>query len=665
MNRKNLMSSLSQWHKEYAMSVEHDLVITHVVKEGVLSQRFSFMVVMACSIAILGLLLSSPAVVIGAMLISPLMAPIMSLGFSLCILDLGQMKQALLSLAVGIVLAIGISVAIVSVSPLTEVTPEILARTQPNLFDLLVALFSGLAAGYAVIKRKGEAIVGVAIATALMPPLAVVGFGIATDSSEIYQGAAMLFMTNLLAIALTVTLLAKWYGFGCDHSPKHTVWQASLIFGVFTALSIPLGISLKNIAYQSYVTKTVKSQIRDAFEEDSKISLFDIHFSRQRLDIEAVILTSEYNANARVSLKSALAVTTGKKVDLKLDQIIIAKEKLSETLSVASITQDVLIAPKQNKQLRLSRDEEIGNALRQATFFPLRMVQVDAGNNQALIYPRNVKGLSLELLRQFEHTLDKRFPDWNIGLIPPPQALPYIYFPRGKSELLPESEENIKNILWALKKWEINEVTVIGYASSFREFKGFDNSSLAYKRATNVAEILKKAGIRSNARGNYHDLRQKKDELDFGINNFHRVEIHLPQTTLLSAAQPNMSKENDDSPSLLPEKKAASIVEEKESMALPDNAQNDSASNKSRQDEGMVNADVPSSGQETGTDVEPKKAGETGTMNEKATDADVPLAIEEVDAEPKKAEENGMEADKAAEAGVPVAGQGENVGKNQ
>ena len=202
-------------------SIDHMEVVDHVHEEGGLSGRYLFMTAMSCGIAILGLLLSSPAVIIGAMLISPLMGPIMLMGFSLSILELKALRESIVSLAVGTGLALATSFLIVFLSPLTDVTPEILARTRPNFFDLLVAVFSGLAGGYAVIHRKGETIVGVAIATALMPPLAVVGYGLATAQFQLAGGAFFLYMTNLLAIALSVTVLSRFYGFGERHSPKH------------------------------------------------------------------------------------------------------------------------------------------------------------------------------------------------------------------------------------------------------------------------------------------------------------------------------------------------------------------------------------------------------------------------------------------------------------
>jgi len=209
-----------QLRERMEQDVNHPAVLSNVTEGGGLTPRFAFMAVMSCGIAILGLLQSSAAVVIGAMLISPLMGPIVQLGFSLCVVDFRMMGRSLLALLGGIGLALATAMLIVWLSPLREATGEILARTHPNLFDLLVALLSGLAGGYAVITRKGEAIVGVAIATALMPPLAVVAFGLATGDTAIAGGAFFLFMTNLLAIALSVTLIAKWYGSGQTMCPS-------------------------------------------------------------------------------------------------------------------------------------------------------------------------------------------------------------------------------------------------------------------------------------------------------------------------------------------------------------------------------------------------------------------------------------------------------------
>lgn len=166
------------WRSAIVSSVDHEGVVARIESESGWSGRYVFMTMMSAAIVVLGLLLSSPAVVIGAMLISPLMNPILGLGFSLALLDFSETRRSLTALAAGAIVAIAFTAIIVLVSPLKAPTAEIMARTRPNLFDLLVALFATLAGTFAIIRDRGETLVGVAIATALMPPLAVVGMGL-------------------------------------------------------------------------------------------------------------------------------------------------------------------------------------------------------------------------------------------------------------------------------------------------------------------------------------------------------------------------------------------------------------------------------------------------------------------------------------------------------
>jgi uncharacterized hydrophobic protein (TIGR00271 family) len=116
------------------------------------------------------------------MLLSPLMGPIMGLGFALAIGDRDWLRQSGRTLLLGSLVAVVLCAVLVFLSPIQTITSEIAARTRPNLFDLFIALFSALAGAYAMIRGREGTIVGVAIATALMPPLTVVGFGLATSN---------------------------------------------------------------------------------------------------------------------------------------------------------------------------------------------------------------------------------------------------------------------------------------------------------------------------------------------------------------------------------------------------------------------------------------------------------------------------------------------------
>ena len=174
---------------------------------------YFILIVLSSIIASLGLLLNSPAVVIGAMLVAPLMSPI--LGFSLGIV-LGEgrlVRTSLESIFKGIVATIIVSILVGFLSPLKELTPEILARTQPTLLDLVVALASGMAGAYAVSRQDvSAALPGVAIAAALAPPLSVVGMGFAFGNLAVAGGALLLFITNLITISLAGVLIFTLLG---------------------------------------------------------------------------------------------------------------------------------------------------------------------------------------------------------------------------------------------------------------------------------------------------------------------------------------------------------------------------------------------------------------------------------------------------------------------
>ncbi len=170
-------------------------------------------VIFAAGIATVGLVLNSPAVIIGAMLISPLMGSILGNGLALAAGDVILALRAIIKLALSCLFAILFAMFLVSVLPFKEMTPEILARIQPNILDLVVALFSGAVGSLAICKKpKGVAtsIPGVAIAVALMPPLCVVGYGFGIALSvnmvnglRVARGGGLLFFTNLVAITFT------------------------------------------------------------------------------------------------------------------------------------------------------------------------------------------------------------------------------------------------------------------------------------------------------------------------------------------------------------------------------------------------------------------------------------------------------------------------------
>lgn len=181
------------------------------IKKGVEFKGTNLWVlIFATFIASLGLNTNSTAVIIGAMLISPLMGPIMGFGLGLGISDFELIKRSFRNFAIATVFSVITSSIYFLISPISEAQSELLARTQPTLYDVLIAFFGGLAGIVASsTKSKGNVIPGVAIATALMPPLCTAGFGLATGSLYYFFGAFYLFFINSVFISLATYLVVR------------------------------------------------------------------------------------------------------------------------------------------------------------------------------------------------------------------------------------------------------------------------------------------------------------------------------------------------------------------------------------------------------------------------------------------------------------------------
>lgn len=169
-----------------------------------------WLLIFAILIASVGLNVNSTAVIIGAMLISPLMGPIMGIGYGAAVADFRLVRVALTNLAVATGVSLLASAIYFAVTPLAEAHSELLARTSPTLWDVLIALFGGLAGIVGSTRReKSNVVPGVAIATALMPPLCTAGYGIATNNPAYFAGAFYLFFINSVLIAAATFVMVR------------------------------------------------------------------------------------------------------------------------------------------------------------------------------------------------------------------------------------------------------------------------------------------------------------------------------------------------------------------------------------------------------------------------------------------------------------------------
>lgn len=382
-------------------------------EEGKLSEHYLFMTAMSGGIAVLGLLLSSPAVVIGAMLLSPLMNPIMGLGFALAIGDWDWLRGSLRTLLIGSGLAVLLCAGLVWVSPIQTITSEIAARTRPNLFDLFVALFSALAGAYAMIRGREGAIVGVAIATALMPPLAVVGFGLATWNGTVFWGAALLFVTNLVTIALTAFGIAKLYGFRAKLTKGQSRFQSLAVVMVFVALAVPLGYSLQRIAWETNAQRIVRGEIREQFGPRSQLDALEIDFQATPVNIHAVVFTPLIRPAIEDALSEGLADRLGEPVALDLVQYEVGtNESAAERAQLSA-------ARAREEREASDRARALAVRLALAAGVPESEVLIDNARRRAFVRAKRLDGASLATYRALEKRIAGSEAGWTVELIPP------------------------------------------------------------------------------------------------------------------------------------------------------------------------------------------------------------------------------------------------------
>jgi uncharacterized hydrophobic protein (TIGR00271 family) len=214
-----------------------------------------WILIFAILVASVGLNVNSTAVIIGAMLISPLMGPIMGVGLAAGINDFELLKKSLKNLGIAIAISIITSTIYFSFTPLNDAQSELLARTEPSIWDVLIALFGGLAGIVAGSrKEKSNAIPGVAIATALMPPLCTAGYGLATGNVYYFFGAFYLFFINSVFISLSTYLIVRFMKF-----PKKEFIDAKREKTVRTYISIFTLLTIIPSIYLAYniVTRTI------------------------------------------------------------------------------------------------------------------------------------------------------------------------------------------------------------------------------------------------------------------------------------------------------------------------------------------------------------------------------------------------------------------------
>lgn len=228
---------------------------------GRISQDFLVLLAGATLVASFGLFQNSPAVIIGAMIIAPLMRPLMSLSLATITADLPLLRQSLIALLTGTLLAVSIGVVVGLCLQTLELTPEIVGRTHPTLLDLGVALAAGAVGAYCQTEEKlADTMAGVAIAVALVPPLAVVGIGLSGGHWHIASGSSLLYATNLVGITGAGSLVFLIRGY----SPLRTARRGLIIsMSLGLLLALPLAFSMRELILENIISARVKLLLKE------------------------------------------------------------------------------------------------------------------------------------------------------------------------------------------------------------------------------------------------------------------------------------------------------------------------------------------------------------------------------------------------------------------
>lgn len=392
---------LRGWLNKKVAEINHQAVIKSIYAEVEVTAGYFVTLTLANLIALSGLINNSAPVIIGAMLISPLMGPILSFGFAFITGVEMVLKQAVRKITISVALTIVVAAIASFVSPLQEITTEIVSRTKPNIYDLAIAFLSGTAGAVAICTKKNYLTIvpGVAIATAVIPPLSVTGFGIGTGSLSIAFGGFFLFFTNFVAIIIATCAVFYFYGFR-----PHMISEADLVYlkkrvmllaGVLFIISIPLIYTLHKSITEITMQKKISGLLKRELdrEKKSRLQTFSYLENKGALEISAVVNTVDYiRDEALEDIEKDIGASLETTVKLNLDQIKVQPRGLKETVVTA-------VAPPKPpwEVLRASREDVV------------KVLKKTTGRVEKLLLPSPVI--------DFQIGFTDKSPDVAIGLI--------------------------------------------------------------------------------------------------------------------------------------------------------------------------------------------------------------------------------------------------------
>lgn len=435
---------------------DRDSTIAAVKNDISFKGHNAWILIFSIFIASIGLNVSSTAVVIGAMLISPLMGPIVGVGLSLAINDVETLRKSLKNLFVMVVLSVLTAYIYFQISPIKGITAELEARTYPTILDVLVAIFGGLALIVAKTKKGtiASVIFGVAIATALMPPLCTVGYGLAMGNPEYYLGALYLFFINAVFIALSTFVVSKLLGFPmvryANSKRRRFIAQMASLVGVIVL--IPSVVLFYNLIQEQIFSSEIDAFVENTIKyEGTEVVKFSQDYKTKMIDIYLIggLVPQKKIAEWTANLKKNERLTD---VDLKIHQGSDRSSEMAEQLSSqvkAGILEDLYM----NNQLALtSKDQRIRVLEEELTRVRRTSIPFQSLSEEVAINYESITAISYANMVETNFTTNKS------------DTLP-TFLVKWKDELSAEDKQNEQSKLtrWLQLKFSVDTLVVKPY----------------------------------------------------------------------------------------------------------------------------------------------------------------------------------------------------------
>lgn len=365
-SEKRLLVTLSQFVRE-RFNLESDKADEHetleYIRKGVEFKGTNlWILIFAIFIASIGLNVNSTAVIIGAMLISPLMGPILGIGTGVAINDLDLLKKSFNNLMIATLFSVATSTLYFAISPLSTAQSELLARTNPTIWDVLIAFFGGLAGIVAGSrKEKSNAIPGVAIATALMPPLCTAGFGLASGNMYYFLGAFYLYFINSVFISLATYIIVRFLKYPkkefVDHTRERKVKTWITFFVIITIIPSTY-LAYQTVKHSFFERNAVSFISQELNFDNTKVISRDLRYDSKNPVIEVTLFGEPVNEDMIDQARKQLA-----SYNLEECQLIVLQgydEGVNEASLASSIRSGVIEELyRQNEQTLRSKDERI------------------------------------------------------------------------------------------------------------------------------------------------------------------------------------------------------------------------------------------------------------------------------------------------------------------